>query len=99
MPVPNKLLTALITWFFVNYFALKHLILALLNYGVGFDKNTNRFLRLYFPKGTDLSVHPQTKLFTVACQLNERSPKTLQQETPGALLIPGLPRNISSLHS
>ena len=39
-------------------------------------------LRLYFPKGTDLSVHSQTKLNTVARQLNERPRKTLEYETP-----------------
>jgi IS30 family transposase len=41
----------------------------------GSNENTNRLLRQYFPKGTDLSVHSQV-------QLNERPIKTLQFETP-----------------
>ena len=48
----------------------------------GSNENTNRLLRQYFPKGTDLSTHSQAQLNKVARALNERPRKTLEYESP-----------------
>lgn len=52
----------------------------------GSNENTNRLLRQYFPKGTDLSVHAPVELARVAGQLNTRPRKTLGWETPAQRL-------------
>lgn len=48
----------------------------------GSNENTNRLLRQYFPKGTDLSVQSQARLTYVAREFNERPRETLGFETP-----------------
>ena len=48
----------------------------------GTNENTNRLLRQYFSKGTDLSIHSQADLEEVAKELNQRPRKVLGFSSP-----------------
>ena len=52
----------------------------------GTNENTNRLLRQYFPKDTDLSACSQADLNRIALRLNQRPRKTLAFRSPAEVL-------------
>ena len=52
----------------------------------GTNENTNRLLRQYFQKDTDLSRYFQVHLNTIALRLTQRPRKTLGFQMPAAIL-------------
>jgi len=52
----------------------------------GSNENTNGLLRQYFPKRTDLKLHPQSDLDAVAAELNDRPRQTLGWRSPSQSL-------------
>jgi hypothetical protein len=60
----------------------------------GSNESTNRLLRQYLPRDTDLSLHSQAKLSAIARQLNERPRKTLLYQTPADKFADVLQRSV-----
>lgn len=56
----------------------------------GTNENTNRLLRQYLPKGTDVAAHSQAKLNRIAHRLNTRPRKTLAYRTPADIFAAAL---------
>src|SRR5271155_2595690 len=60
----------------------------------GSNENTNRLLRQYFPRGTDLAPITQAQLDLVELRLNQRPRKTLGFQTPASKLQAGVASTI-----
>jgi IS30 family transposase len=63
----------------------------------GSNENTNGLLRDYFPKGTDLRVHPVEHLVAIENELNNRPRRVLGDRSPTALfdaLLPSPPHTV-----
>ncbi len=58
---------------------------------LGINENTNKLLRQYMPKKTDLSVHSQEQLDRMAAELNDRPRKTLNFSSPSQKISAVLP--------
>jgi len=56
----------------------------------GSNEDTNRLLRKYLQRATDLSVHSQARLSAIARQRNARPRETLQYRTPAEKLSEGV---------
>ncbi|MDO5495590.1 MAG: IS30 family transposase, partial [bacterium] len=52
----------------------------------GSNENTNRLLRFWFAKGTDLSIHTRADLARIAAILNRTPRPTLEMRTPAQAL-------------
>lgn len=51
----------------------------------GTNENTNRLLRDYFPKRTNLNIHSPQRIADVATELNQRPRRVLDWNTPESL--------------